>query len=172
MNLINVRGTEVIVDYCHNAPAMEVLGQFVDRYADQKAATSEWGKISRIGMIATAGDRRDDDLRELGRVAARYFDVIVIREDERLRGRASGESAQLIADGINEAKAAGVVRVRAVETVLNEVEAVRHCVARANPGDVVVLCVDNHARVVSELESITHSAQAGSSGNEPGDPDL
>ena len=49
MNLINVRGTEVIVDYCHNAPAMEVLGQFVDRYADQKAATSEWGKISRIG---------------------------------------------------------------------------------------------------------------------------
>jgi cyanophycin synthetase len=26
MNLINVRGTEVIVDYCHNAPGMEVHG--------------------------------------------------------------------------------------------------------------------------------------------------
>ncbi len=172
MNLINVRGMEVIVDYCHNAPGMEVLGQFVDRYADRKAATSEWGKISRIGMIATAGDRRDEDLRELGRVAARYFDVLVVREDQRLRGRQPGEAAELIREGIREADAAGGVRVRAAETVLDEVDAVRHCVARANPGDIVVLCVDNHAKVVAELETITHSAQAGSSGAEPGDPDF
>ncbi|MCB1300472.1 MAG: cyanophycin synthetase, partial [Tetrasphaera sp.] len=172
MNLINVRGMEVIVDYCHNAPGMEVLGQFVDRYADRKAATSEWGKISRIGMIATAGDRRDEDLRELGRVAARYFDVLVVREDQRLRGRQPGEAAELIREGIREADAAGGVRVRAAETVLDEVDAVRHCVARANPGDIVVLCVDNHAKVVAELETITHSAQAGSSGDEPGDPDF
>ena len=172
MNLINVRGIEVIVDYCHNAPGMDVLGQFVDRYADQKATTSEWGKISRIGMIATAGDRRDEDLRELGRVAAKYFDVIVVREDERLRGRRVGESAALVTEGVKEAQAAGGVRVRAIETVLDEVEAVRHCVARANPGDIVVLCVDNHAKVIAELETITHSAQAGSAGTEPGDPDL
>lgn len=172
MNLINVRGIEVIVDYCHNAPGMEVLGQFVDRYADQKAATSEWGKISRIGMIATAGDRRDEDLRALGRTAASFFDVIVVREDERLRGRKPGESASLITEGVQEAQAVAGTRVRVVETVLNEVDAVRHCVARANPGDIVVLCVDNHAKVVSELESITQSAQAGSGGNEPGDPDL
>lgn len=172
MNLINVRGIEVIVDYCHNAPGMEVLGQFVDRYADQKAATSEWGKISRIGMIATAGDRRDEDLRALGRTAASFFDVIVIREDERLRGRKPGECAALITEGVKEAQAVAGTRVRVVETVLNEVDAVRHCVARGNPGDIVVLCVDNHAKVVSELESITQSAQAGSGGNEPGDPDL
>jgi len=36
-----------------------------------------------------------------------------------------------------------------------------------------VLCVDNHADVVAELERLTSSAQAGAhSGATPGDPDL
>jgi cyanophycin synthetase len=126
----------------------------------QKAATSEWGKISRIGMVATAGDRRDQDLRDLGAAAAKFFDVIVVREDERLRGRKPGESAALVIEGARAAQQAGGARVRQIEEVLDEVAAVRHCVARANPGDIVVLCVDNHARVVSELESITQAAQA------------
>ena len=41
---------------------------------------------SRIGIIATAGDRRDEDMRELGDVAAQHFDVLVIREDEQPAG--------------------------------------------------------------------------------------
>ena len=41
-------------------------------------------------MVATAGDRRDDDMRELGAVAAEHFDVVVVREDQRLRGRERG----------------------------------------------------------------------------------
>jgi cyanophycin synthetase len=172
MNLIQVRGSEVFVDYCHNAPGMEVLGAFIDRYADAKTATSEWGKISRIGMIATAGDRRDQDLHDLGAVAARFFDVLVIREDQRLRGRRSGEAAALILEGARAAQTAGAARVRQIETVLDEVTAVRHCVARANPGDIVVLCVDQHAKVVAELETLTHTAQAGARATEHGgDPD-
>ena len=99
MNLVDVHNIEVVVDYCHNAPGMKVLGDFVDRYAAQKAGSAEFGKISRIGMIATAGDRRDDDMRELGHIAAGHFDVLVIREDARLRGRAAGETAGLVAEG-------------------------------------------------------------------------
>ena len=34
--------------------------------------------------MATAGDRRDDDIRDLGRVAARFFDHIIIREDRNI----------------------------------------------------------------------------------------
>jgi hypothetical protein len=119
MNLINVRGTEVFVDYCHNAPGMEVMGTFVEKYADAKAATSEWGKISRIGMVATAGDRRDQDLRDLGAAAAKFFDVIVVREDERLRGRKPGESAALVIEGARAASrpaAPGCVRSRKSST--------------------------------------------------------
>jgi cyanophycin synthetase len=67
-------------------------------------------------------------------------------------------------------------RCRQVEIVLDELEATRHVLARTNPGDVVVMCVDNHARVVAELEERTKSAQAGARLGTPGaatsDPDL
>ncbi|HET7280105.1 MAG TPA: cyanophycin synthetase [Dermatophilaceae bacterium] len=173
MNLLNVHNVDVFVDYCHNAPGMRVLGEFVESYAKTKEGQADLGRVSRIGMIATAGDRRDDDMRELGAVAARHFDVLVVREDERLRGRPTGESAALVADGVRSQIGQDGVRCRQVEVVLAEVEAVRHCMARANPGDLVVLCVDKHADVVAELEQLTHTAQAGAhSGAAPGDPDL
>ena len=91
MNLLDVHHVDVVVDYCHNAPGMRMLGDFVESYSAQKAGSAELGKASRIGMIGAAGDRRDDDIRELGTVAADHFDVIVIREDHRLRGRAPGD---------------------------------------------------------------------------------
>lgn len=173
MNLVDVHNVEVVVDYCHNAPGMKVLGDFVDRYAAQKARSAEFGKISRIGMIATAGDRRDDDMRELGWLAAGHFDVLVIREDARLRGRKPGETADLVAEGARKRMAEGTARCVQVEIVLDETAAVRHVMARANPSDLVVLCVDNHAAVMEELEAITHQAQPRAyAGDDVGDPDL
>jgi cyanophycin synthetase len=172
MNLVNVHNVDVFVDYCHNAPGMRVLGEFVDGYAAQKAGQSDLGKVSRIGMVSTAGDRRDADMRELGAVAARHFDVVVVREDERLRGRPAGETAALIAEGAKGEIGREGVRCRQVETVLDEVDAVRHCMARANPGDIVVLCVDQPAVVLAELEQMTKSAQAGARAPGVGDPDL
>jgi cyanophycin synthetase len=69
--------------------------------------------------------------------------------------------------------AEGGARCRQIEIVLEELDAVRHCMARANPGDLVVLCVDHHATVLGELEQLTSSAQAGAhEGTRPGDPDL
>jgi cyanophycin synthetase len=173
MNLVSVHNVDVFVDYCHNAPGMRVLGEFVDRYAAQKAGQADLGKVSRIGMVSTAGDRRDDDMRELGAIAATHFDVVVVREDQRLRGRRAGETAELIAEGARGEIGKEGVRCRQVEVVLDEVEAVRHCMARANPGDVVVLCVDQHASVLAELEQMTQSAQAGAHADKSaGDPDL
>lgn len=172
MNQINVHNVDVIVDYCHNAAGMEKLGEFVDRYADLKAGQAELGKLSRIGVVATAGDRREEDMRHLGRVAADYFDVIIVREDERLRGRDRGYTADQVAAGARERMAEEGVRCRQVEVVIDEKEAVRHAMARANPGDVVVLSVDQHAEVMAELEAMTHQAQPGTHVTGVGDPDL
>ena len=72
-------------------------------------------------MIATAGDRRDEDIREIGRVAARYFDRIIIREDENNRGRPRGQTAELILEGI-ESAAARDRRVGEVSTILEELD--------------------------------------------------
>ena len=41
-------------------------------------------------MIGIPGDRRDEDQREYGAIAAGAFDEIIVREDKNLRGRAAG----------------------------------------------------------------------------------
>ncbi|MDQ6714730.1 MAG: cyanophycin synthetase, partial [Actinomycetota bacterium] len=172
MNLVNVGNVEVFIDYCHNAAGMRAVGDFVETYTANNAGRTDLAKSSRIGMIGAAGDRRDDDIRELGFVAAQHFDVIVIREDDRLRRRKAGEASELIAEGVRNAMADGA-RCRQVEVVLDEIEAVNHVMARSNPGDLVFMCVDKHALVLAELENRTHHAQAGShSGELVGDPDL
>ena len=64
-------------------------------------------------------------------------------------------------------------RAKQVEIVLDEITAVRHCMARANPNDLVVLCVDKHGAVVAELESLSQQAQAGAHiGEAIADPDV
>ncbi len=171
MNLVNVDNVEVFIDYCHNPAGMRAIGDFVDRYVLQTEGRTDL-KMSRIGMIGAAGDRRDDDIRELGAVAAAHFDVIVVREDDRLRGRRPGETAALVAEGVRQAMAEGA-RCRQVEVVLEEIAAVNHVMTRTNPGDLVVMCVDQHAQVLAELENRTKHAQAGSHASEiAADPDL
>ncbi|MGJ6981137.1 cyanophycin synthetase [Aestuariimicrobium soli] len=156
LNEITIEGRTVIIDYCHNAPGMVMLGDFVDRTAVEVEQTS--GKsLRRIGVIATAGDRRDDDIAELGRVAARHFDHIIVREDAKTRGRAVGETARLTVAGIEEAMAQGA-RCSGVETVLDELEATRHAMALSSPGDLVVICPDSHRSVMAELETYGNRA--------------
>ena len=53
-------------------------------------------------------------------------------------------------------------RVGHVEIVLEEMAATRRALDRARPGDLVVLCVDKHPSVMSELEQWSQQAQAGS----------
>ena len=52
-----------------------------------------------IGVIGIPGDRRDEDQREYGAIAAGAFDEIIVREDKNLRGRAPGETAANVARG-------------------------------------------------------------------------
>ena len=74
LNEVEVNGVNVIVDYCHNAPGMRMLGDFVDRVGDSSEPRTTWPP-SRIGIIATAGDRRDQDMRRARQIAAQHFDV-------------------------------------------------------------------------------------------------
>jgi cyanophycin synthetase len=173
LNMIDVRGVTVVVDYCHNPAGMRALGEFVDNFAEQRDLQSEHGRVSRIAVIGGTGDRRDEDLREFGAVAADFFDAIVVREDDNPRGRPRGESSQLVTDGIRGRMDEGA-RCRRVEITVDEVAAVRDAMVLANPGDLVVLCVDKHAQVLSLLEDMSQSAYPGARTDEehPGDPDL
>ncbi len=173
LNEVEVNGVNVIVDYCHNAPGMRMLGDFVDRVGESMSSSHDLGRPSRIGIIATAGDRRDEDMRELGQVAAQHFDVIVVREDVSLRGRERGYVAELVREGVQAAADDGA-RCKQVEVVLEEIDAVRHAMSRANKGDLLVVCVDQHSAVMTELENWSNQAYAGAGASDDApaaDPD-
>ncbi|MGH2446250.1 MAG: cyanophycin synthetase [Candidatus Limnocylindria bacterium] len=163
MNMFELDGYRVVVDYAHNPPALAALGDFVNRLTEPSAGGARAPVTGRrIGVIATAGDRRDEDIIELGRVAARYFDEIIIREDENNRGRPRGETARLIEEGID--SAGGERMVGPVTTILDELEATRHALDIAGDGDVVVVCVDHANQVWKELQRRQHGAASETDG--------
>ena len=62
--------------------------------------------------------------------------------------------------GAKEAQAEGC-RLKQYEVVLDEIEATKVAVESANPGDLVVVCVDRARAVWDELQAIGNVAQAG-----------
>jgi cyanophycin synthetase len=185
LNVFDLDGVKVVIDYAHNAAGLETLGDFVERLtADapnaQRPGAPSWSANLRLAVVATAGDRRDEDMRELGRVAARHFDDVIVREDRNTRGRERGQTAALVLEGVHEAMGTGA-RAGNAEVVLDEMEATRRALDRSRPGDLVVLCVDHATEVYKELEGRRSLAAptifASGDGNgqvEPagGDPDL
>ena len=128
-NVFDEHPFRVIVDYGHNPAAMEKMVELVQGLRRGRA----------IGVIQAAGDRRDDDIRALGRVAARGFDVMIAKEDASRRGRAPGEVASLLREGALE----GGLADERIFTKLDEPEAVAAALAMAQPGDLVVIFADD-----------------------------
>jgi cyanophycin synthetase len=77
----------VLVDYGHNAAALQATGQMV---------ASVW-EGEPVAAITLPGDRRDDLITESAEAIASWFGTVVIYEDEDRRGREPGEMRELIA---------------------------------------------------------------------------
>ena len=160
LNMFELDGYRVIVDYAHNPPAVAALGEFVDRLGEPSAGGRRALVTGqRIGVMATAGDRRDEDIAELGRIAAGHFDTIIVREDANPRGRPRGETAALIEGGVRAGMTDGA-RCTNVEIVLDELEATRHALDMGHEGDVIVVCVDHANDVWKELQRRQHGGAA------------
>jgi len=89
-------------------------------------------------------------MRELGRVAAQFFDDVIVREDANPRGRQRGEIAAHVMEGLEQAKGG---RVTHSEIIVDEREAIAAALGRAVAGDLVVLCVDKPADTWRDLEA-------------------
>ena len=163
MNMFELDGYRVVVDYAHNPPALRAVGDFVERLTEPSPGGARAPVTGRrIGVVATAGDRRDEDIREIGRVAAGIFDELIIREDENNRGRPRGDTAALIAEGIE--SVGSERRATSVTTILPELEATRAALDRATEGDVVVVCVDHANQVWKELQRRQHGGASETDG--------
>jgi cyanophycin synthetase len=120
-------------------------------------------------VIGIPGDRRNEDQQEYGAIAAAAFDEIIVREDKNLRGRAPGETASNVVDGIRTARGEGHARATRAEKVLEEMSAVRTALRRAVPGDLVVCCVDDAIAVYREAMAAAGGARGGTAFTDPGE---
>ncbi|MBW3559674.1 MAG: cyanophycin synthetase, partial [Proteobacteria bacterium] len=127
MNVFDGHGFRVLMDYAHNPAGLTALSATLARMR------SSHGQA--IGMVSIPGDRRDEDILEMGRIAAGAFDHLVFREQPDSRGRPRGEVMRLLREG---ALSAGF-DPGAIHSLVQEEDAVRTSLRAARPGDLVVL---------------------------------
>jgi cyanophycin synthetase len=136
-NLYRIGAGYALVDYGHNAGAFEAICKMA----------ANWHGKSVTGIIGVPGDRDDSIIRDAGRIAAKGFHKIIIKEDKDLRGRARGEIARLLCETVNQESPD-----RSCEIVLDEVEAFENALREMQENEVVVLFYDKLAPVVKVLE--------------------
>ncbi|MBC8045545.1 MAG: cyanophycin synthetase [Fimbriimonadaceae bacterium] len=127
MNVFKFKNFEVLVDFAHNPDGFEAISKYLEKIPMHP----------KVGLIAATGDRRDDDIRELGRIAARTFDQIVIRQDKHLRGRTDMEIMNLLKEGIHEIKSD-----MDVVCINPEAESIKYVVDNAKKGSHITILSD------------------------------
>lgn len=146
LNLFQFRHFKFLVDFAHNPAGLELLGDF----------QSKLDGTPKVGIISGTGDRRDDDIRELGRISAKYFDEIIIRCDKNLRGRTADEIVNLLVDGINDTK----TREIPVKIILNEKDAIMWAYDNAKPGSLITIMCDVVAEALDLIKGLKEKEDA------------
>jgi cyanophycin synthetase len=127
MNLFQFKNFEVMIDYAHNPAGFEAIGKFLEKTEAKH----------KVGIIAGVGDRRDEDIMLLGKLSAKMFDEIIIRQDKNLRGRTDQEIIDLMIKGIKE-----VDENKKVTTMPKESEAIDFAIKNAKKGSFITICSD------------------------------
>ena len=127
MNMFQFRNFNVMVDYAHNPAGFQAIARFLDRIEAKP----------KVGIIAGVGDRRDEDIIQLGTVASQMFDEIIIRQDKNLRGRSESEIIDLMMKGIQSDDPKKKVMI-----IPKESEAIDHAIKNAKKGAFIVICSD------------------------------
>ncbi len=140
LNLFQFKNFKFLVDFAHNPAGLELLCDFV----------SKMDGSPKVGIISGTGDRRDEDIRELGRISAKYFDEIIIRQDKNLRGRTAEEIVNLLVEGLNETKTKDIP----ITIIYNEKDAIMHAYNTAKPGSLVTIMCDVVAEALDLIKAL------------------
>jgi cyanophycin synthetase len=127
LNIFEFSKFKVMIDFAHNPSGYRGIEEFLQSVEATR----------KIGIISGVGDRRDEDIKECARIAARMFNHIVIRQEKHLRGRSEEEIINLILEGIHETNSNVTY-----EVVTLEVEAIRHAISIAEEGTFITALSD------------------------------
>jgi cyanophycin synthetase len=128
LNLFEFKNFKFLVDFAHNPAGLNLLCDFVNKL----------DSTYKVGIISGTGDRRDDDIREIGRISARNFDEIIIRQDKNMRGRTPEEIVDLLVEGIHEEKGQQIP----LTIIHKEKEAIMFAYKHVRPGALITIMCD------------------------------
>ncbi|MCU0361060.1 MAG: cyanophycin synthetase [Bacteroidia bacterium] len=140
MNIFEFKEHKVLIDFAHNPDGFKGIKEFLSTIESPY----------KIGIITGTGDRRDSDIREMGRISAEMFDHIIIRQDKFLRGRNAEDIVRLLVEGIMEYD-----KNKSYEYIPKEVEALKHALSLAKPGAFITALsdvIDNAIQVVQSYQ--------------------
>jgi cyanophycin synthetase len=127
MNIFDFKKFKVLIDFAHNPAGYKGVEDYLNSVVANK----------KIGIIAGVGDRRDEDIKECAKIAARMFNHIIIRQEKFLRGRTEEEIINLILEGI-----AASGKNPTYEIIPKETEAIRHAINSAEEGTYITALSD------------------------------
>lgn len=128
MNIFKFPHFDFMIDYAHNTDGFLELKKFLE-----KTEAS-----FKVGIISVAGDRRDDDIRNIGKTSAQMFDQIIIRHDKDLRGRKAESITTLLSEGIKNENSSIVIKV-----IPDEEEAIQYVIDHAKKNTFITLATDD-----------------------------
>ncbi len=141
LNLFQFKHFKFLADFAHNPAGLQLLCDFV----------SKLDGTPKVGIISGTGDRRDEDIRELGVISAKHFDEIIIRQDKHLRGRTAENIVDLLVEGIKSVKGNDEVPIT---IIYNEKEAIMHAYNTAKPGSLITIMCDVVAEALDLIKSL------------------
>jgi cyanophycin synthetase len=146
LNFFYFKNFTVLADFAHNPHGLKLLCDFISKL------DYEW----RIGIISGTGDRRDEDIRELGEISAQYFDEIIIRCDKNLRGRTADEIISLLKEGIEKVDASIPIMI-----IPDENEALEYIYNNHRQGALYTIMCDVVAGALDKLRELKERDEKG-----------
>jgi cyanophycin synthetase len=127
LNMFEFKNFNILLDYAHNSAGFRALQKFVEKMDG----------TPKVGIVAGIGDRREEDNKDIGRIAAEMFDEIIIRQDKHLRGRTEEELIGMISAGIKE-----VDPSKKITVIPSEKEAIAYAIKNAKAGSLIIISSD------------------------------
>ncbi|CAN5652585.1 hypothetical protein BH18CHL1_BH18CHL1_05720 [soil metagenome] len=154
LNLYRVGKRLVIVDFAHNEAGLSVVLDLVEGLVGPRKTR----RTPVVAIIGTAGDRPDDSLRGIGRIAAERADEVALKETQRyLRGRSResvlGELRAGVAAGGGDAVglAAHEDEATALRAALTEEG---RLAATGSPAVVLLMCQADRQSVITAIGAL------------------
>jgi cyanophycin synthetase len=136
INLFQFRNFKVMADSAQNTAGFAALGKFLEKIQE----------IPKIAVIGPPFNRRKEEVLNIGRIAAKTFDELIIRDSE---DQFDPESADALFEGVAMERPDMVV-----SRAKDEEEAITMAVENAPEGAFIVICSNNSHKTTEIIKRL------------------